>query len=61
MRGEAISKVESHTPKLEIPETVKANEPFELRIRVGPHPNTVEHSIRRIEVYFEEEDRPSTR
>jgi len=55
--GEAISKVESHTPKIEVPRTVKKNEPFKVRISVGPHPNSVEHSIRRIEVYFYEEGR----
>jgi len=26
--GEAISKVESHTPKIEAPKTVKADQPF---------------------------------
>ncbi len=56
--GEAITKVETHTPKIEAPETVKANEAFEVRVLVGPHPNTVEHSIRRIELYFSEEGRP---
>ncbi|MET1128438.1 MAG: class II SORL domain-containing protein [Thermoproteota archaeon] len=56
--GEAISKVESHKPRVEAPSSVKANEPFDVRISVGPHPNTVEHSIRWIEVYFEEEGRP---
>ncbi|RLG76857.1 MAG: desulfoferrodoxin [Thermoprotei archaeon] len=55
--GEAISKVESHTPKIEAPDKVKAGEPFEVRIKVGPHPNTVQHSIRWIEVYFYEEGR----
>lgn len=55
--GEAITKVESHTPKIEAPDSVKADEPFEVRIVVGPHPNIVEHSIRRIEVYFYEEKR----
>ena len=55
--GEAIAKVESHTPKIQAPEKVKANEPFEVKIEVGPHPNTVEHSIRRIEVYFQEDGR----
>lgn len=55
--GEAISKVESHTPKIEAPDTVKPDEPFTVRISVGPHPNTVEHSIRRIEVYLYEEGR----
>ena len=55
--GEAISKVESHTPKIGVPDKVKAGEPFEVRIKVGPHPNTVQHSIRWIEVYFYEEGR----
>ena len=55
--GEAISKVESHTPKIEAPAKVKAGDPFEVRIKVGPHPNTVQHSIRWIEVYFYEEGR----
>lgn len=53
--GEAIGKVETHTPKIDAPAEVKAGEPFEVRIFVGPHPNKVEHSIRRIEVYFYEE------
>jgi len=55
--GEAISKVETHTPKIEMPEVVKAGEPVEVKISVGPHPNKVEHSIRWIEVYFEEDGR----
>ena len=55
--GEAISKVESHTPRIEAPATVNAGKPFEARITVGPHPNTLEHSIRRIEFYIAEEKR----
>ncbi len=55
--GEAITKVESHTPKIEAPETAKADQPFEVKVVVGPHPNTVEHSIRRVEVYFDEKGR----
>ena len=55
--GEAISKVESHTPKIEAPESVKIGQLFQLDVKVGPHPNTVEHSIRRIDVYFSEEGR----
>lgn len=55
--GEAVSKVESHTPKIDAPDTVKADQPFEVAIKVGPHPNKVEHSIRRIELYFYEEGR----
>jgi len=55
--GEALTKVETHTPKIEAPEQVKANEPFEVKIIVGPHPNTVEHHIKRVELYFYEEGR----
>ena len=55
--GEAVSKVETHTPKIEAPDEVKAGEPFYIKIKVGPHPNTLQHSIRWIEVYFEEEGR----
>jgi superoxide reductase len=55
--GEAISKVESHTPKIEAPDSVKIGQLFDLDLKVGPHPNTVEHSIRRINVYFSEEGR----
>ncbi len=55
--GEAISKVETHTPKIECPDKVRAGEEFTVSIRVGPHPNTVQHSIRYIEVFFKEDGR----
>ncbi len=55
--GEALGKRESHTPKIEAPAQVKPDEPFSLKVTVGPHPNTVEHSIRWIMVMFEEEGR----
>ena len=55
--GEAVTKVESHTPKIEAPDTVKADQLFEVTVKVGPHPNKIEHSIRRIELYFYEEGR----
>lgn len=55
--GEAITKVETHTPKIEAPEKVKANEPIKVKIIVGPHPNQVAHSIRSIVLYFYEEGR----
>ncbi len=55
--GEAVSKIETHTPKIEAPDTVKANEPFEVKVTVGPHPNKVEHSIRSIYIFFYEEGR----
>jgi len=50
-------KASNHKPKIECPESVKAGEDFELRVYVEGHPNRVEHSIRWIEVYFEEEGR----
>ncbi len=56
-RGEALSKVESHTPRIEAPDVVKKGEVFRVKVSVGPHPNTLEHSIRYIELYFEEEGR----
>lgn len=55
--GEAVSKVETHTPKIEAPDKVTAGEPFKVTIKVGPHPNTVQHSIRYIEVFFKEDGR----
>ncbi len=55
--GEALGKRESHTPKIEIPTKIKSNEAFDIRVSVGPHPNTLEHSIRWIELYFFEEGR----
>lgn len=56
-KGEAISKVETHTPRIEAPDEVKPGELFKVKVTVGPHPNTLEHSIRWIELYFEEEGR----
>lgn len=47
--------MESHTPKIEIEEKIKADEPFEVKISVGPHPNTIQHSTRKIDVYFYED------
>jgi superoxide reductase len=55
--GEALGKRESHTPKIEVPGRIKADEAFEIKVSVGPHPNTVEHSIRWIEIYYYEKGR----
>ena len=49
---------EKHVPQIEIPSTVKAGEPFQVKVIVGkevPHPNTVEHHIKWIQVYAKEE------
>ncbi len=53
-----IAKRESHMPRIEAPDGVGRGEEFTVEVSVGPHSNTVEHSIRRIEVYFYEEGRP---
>lgn len=57
LAGPAAEKRESHLPKVEAPEKVRKGEPFQVKIRVGPHPNKPEHSIRRVEVWFTEEGR----
>ncbi|NPV88976.1 desulfoferrodoxin [Coprothermobacteraceae bacterium] len=54
------SKTEKHTPMIWAPSVVKPNEPFEVTVQVGadiPHPNTVEHHIKWIQVYFYEDGR----
>ncbi len=53
----AISKAEYHLPKIIVPEEVKVGEPFKVKVVVGPHPNTSEHYIKRIELYFSEDGR----
>jgi superoxide reductase len=55
--GEALGKRESHTPKIEAPGKAKPDEAITIRVSVGPHPNTVEHSIRWLAVFFYEEGR----
>lgn len=45
---------EKHVPVIEAPAKVKAGEPFDITIVVGkdvPHPNTIEHHIKWIQVY----------
>lgn len=53
----AISKRETHTPKIESPDSVRSGETFTVRVSLENHPSTVQHSFRWIEVYFYEEDR----
>ncbi len=48
-------KTEKHVPVIEVPDKVKKGEFFKVTISVGkeiPHPNTTEHHIRWIEIYF---------
>jgi superoxide reductase len=48
-------KTEKHVPVIDAPNTVKKGEVLRLNVSVGKeiaHPNTTEHHIRWIEVYF---------
>jgi len=58
MIREADWKKEKHAPVIEAPETVAVGEPFQVTVSIGkeiPHPNTTEHHIRWIDVYFKPE------
>ncbi len=51
-------KAEKHVPVIECPDTVKAGEVFEVKAGIGKeiaHPNTTEHHIRWIRLYFHPE------
>jgi superoxide reductase len=51
-------KKEKHVPVIECPDQVKAGEVFEVQVSLGKeiaHPNTTEHHIRWISLYFHPE------
>lgn len=51
-------KAEKHVPVIECPDQVTAGEPFEVKVSLGKeiaHPNTTEHHIRWIALYFQPE------
>lgn len=51
-------KKEKHMPVIESPDKIKKGENFKVAVSVGkeiPHPNTTEHHIAWIEVYFHPE------
>ncbi len=51
-------KKEKHAPVIECPDAVKAGEVFEVHVSVGAeiaHPNTAEHHISWITLYFQPE------
>ncbi len=51
-------KSEKHVPVIEAPDKVRAGELFTVKACVGleiPHPNTTEHHIRWIKLYFKPE------
>lgn len=52
-------KAEKHIPVIEVPDKVKRGEFFKVTVTVGKeiaHPNTTEHHIRWIDVYFNPEE-----
>jgi superoxide reductase len=52
-------KSEKHVPVIDCPNEVKADEMFDVKVGVGKevaHPNTTEHHIRWIQVYFHPEE-----
>jgi len=56
-------KTEKHVPVIECADTVKAGELFPVKVTIGKeiaHPNTTEHHIRWISVYFQAEGEKST-
>lgn len=51
-------KAEKHVPVIECPDQVKADEFFTVKVSLGKavaHPNTTEHHIRWIQLYFQPE------
>lgn len=51
-------KTEKHVPAIECPDRVKAGELFTVKVTLGKevaHPNTTEHHIRWVAVYFHPE------
>lgn len=52
-------KNEKHVPVIEAPDSVKADENFKVTLTIGKevaHPNTTEHHIRWIQLYFKPDD-----
>jgi len=52
-------KAEKHAPVIECPDSVKNGEEFMVSLEIGkeiPHPNTTEHHIEWIELYFKPEN-----
>jgi superoxide reductase len=49
-------KAEKHVPVIECADVVESGQPFQVTVSVGqeiPHPHTMEHHIRWIDVYFQ--------
>lgn len=51
-------KAEKHVPVIDCPDEVKADEMFDVKVSIGKgifHPNTTEHHIRWIQLFFKPE------
>lgn len=56
-------KNEKHVPVIDAPDTVSKDDFFEVRVTLGKevaHPNTTEHHIRWVRLYFKPEDEKFT-
>jgi superoxide reductase len=54
-------KTEKHVPVIEVPASIQAGEEFDVKVSLGKgvaHPNTTEHHITWISVYFQPEGAP---
>jgi superoxide reductase len=54
-------KTEKHVPVIELPESMSAGEECAIRVSIGKgvaHPNTIEHHIMWISVFFQPEGAP---
>jgi superoxide reductase len=54
-------KTEKHAPVIELPAGIKAGETFDVKVSLGKeiaHPNTLEHHIAWISVFFQPEGAP---
>ena len=56
-------KKEKHVPVIECPDTIPSGQIFEVKLSIGkeiPHPNTTDHHIRWIALYFRADDEKFT-
>jgi superoxide reductase len=54
-------KTEKHVPVIEVPSSVEAGQDFDVKVSLGKgvaHPNTTEHHIAWISLYFQPEGAP---
>jgi superoxide reductase len=60
----AERKTRSHTPVIECPDKVEADKIFQIKISLGDstgHPDTNEHHVRRLSLYYSDSDGKTVR